>query len=103
MNLETKHQIWILDEAIDGFVKRIGEMETEITRHNMLRDEPYTPTHLGGPTTRAEQIARLRDYLDQYRGLVVFCRDLRDRATDMSAMEFAKAFASYVADNYRQR
>ncbi len=90
--LQPKHLTWIFQAAAETYEKHIEETEVQIMRHEHFLNEPLERS---GPVQkeRAQKIAELREYLAQYRYIVTVCRAMREKAMDLSASEFAKAFS----------
>jgi hypothetical protein len=97
--LEGKHMIWIIDAAGEHFDARVKEAEADIARHERFISEPLVTSRLGGTSDRVELIERQREYLRQYRDIVVVLRAWRMMATDVEAKKFADQFAEYVKDS----
>ena len=93
--LQDKHYGWIIDAALEHYVREAKRVETEIVRYQTLADLPLFSKFgrigpVAAPATRESELPRLRGYLSEYYAILEFLQALKDAEVIRSAEVFAE-------------
>lgn len=93
--LQSKHAVWIVDAALENFLEKIQDAETDLVRHENIRAVPLATKQGIKIGARTDKIQSIKDYLCQYYTIVAALAEVREVAVNATAAEFAKQFKTH--------
>ena len=92
MAIQVKHFLWMIEWALEKTHSEIKETQLEIMRNNEFRTWNFVPHGVSGTTENRERKGR---YLAELMELHTWMSNLRTRAIERDAEEFAESMKDY--------